>query len=298
MANLETGAGEKSAWRDRRILWAGAFVLLVLGLGATVFLLSRAAKEAAGRAAAPEKTESDSSDSPPEQPPTGEAATDSPPQTAPEQSPAAVQQALEEAGRLAKKGNHKQALHALMAAWWEYPQNDQLIGTIMRAHRKLRFPLILQLRKQPLTLSVRAYISGRSELVLRDGMGVWHHHSGSPPGTHGGNDYPTYINGEAWNAGWEKAPGGDDARRRSTPCMLPRVVFPRRDVEVELVDWKGPEATTPPPVRLRDERRRAVIVFDHRGRDAGWYEARVRVSLKGKRGRTPRGPERNRRPVH
>lgn len=58
-------------------------------------------------------------------------------------------------------------------------------------------------------LLVRAYIDGRSQLVVRDGTAYWHHYDFAAPGRHfdapGGN-VPTYLNGEPWYPVWPGDP--------------------------------------------------------------------------------------------
>jgi dipeptidyl aminopeptidase/acylaminoacyl peptidase len=64
---------------------------------------------------------------------------------------------------------------------------------------------------QPLRtrLEVRAFIDGRSQLVVQDGSVYWHHFEFAAPGRHfdapGGNA-PTYFNGKAWYPTWPGDP--------------------------------------------------------------------------------------------
>jgi len=51
-------------------------------------------------------------------------------------------------------------------------------------------------------LRVKAYIDGRSRLVVHGTKLHWHHLDWAAPGRHGGHNYPTYINGQAWYPQW------------------------------------------------------------------------------------------------
>jgi hypothetical protein len=58
-------------------------------------------------------------------------------------------------------------------------------------------------------LSVRAFIDGRSHLVLQGNMVYWHHLDFAAPGRHfsaPGDNVPTYLDGTAWCPGWPGDP--------------------------------------------------------------------------------------------
>jgi len=61
----------------------------------------------------------------------------------------------------------------------------------------------------PLILNVRAFIDGRSRLIVRGDTAYWHHYDFAAPGRHfdapGGN-VPTFLNGAEWCPSWRGDP--------------------------------------------------------------------------------------------
>src|SRR5438874_2026299 len=45
---------------------------------------------------------------------------------------------------------------------------------------------------------LRAWIDGRSDLILTGGSAHWHHFDYAAPGRLGGSDFPTYLDGVSW----------------------------------------------------------------------------------------------------
>jgi hypothetical protein len=53
------------------------------------------------------------------------------------------------------------------------------------------------------TITVRALIDGRSQLILKGKTAQWRHFDNAAPGLHGGRNEPTIINGAKWFPQWE-----------------------------------------------------------------------------------------------
>ena len=54
-----------------------------------------------------------------------------------------------------------------------------------------------------MTITVRALIDGRSQLILKGKTAQWRHFDNAAPGMHGGRNEPTIINGTKWFPQWE-----------------------------------------------------------------------------------------------
>jgi len=86
------------------------------------------------------------------------------------------------------------------------------------------------------TISIRAYIDGRSMLIITGNATKWHHLDWAAPGRHGFVNLPTIINGYDWYPQWADVP---DAENRSCDCdssiyenLSPPL--PESDMEIEL----------------------------------------------------------------
>jgi hypothetical protein len=53
------------------------------------------------------------------------------------------------------------------------------------------------------TITVRALIDGRSQLILKANTAQWRHFDNAAPGLHGGRNEPTIINSVKWFPQWE-----------------------------------------------------------------------------------------------
>jgi len=60
-------------------------------------------------------------------------------------------------------------------------------------------------------LTARAYIDGRSQLVLRRDAVYWRHLDWGAPGRQGGANEPTYLNGVPWYPSWPDSPNAENA---------------------------------------------------------------------------------------
>jgi hypothetical protein len=69
----------------------------------------------------------------------------------------------------------------------------------------------------PTTLNVRAYIDGRSQLIIQGDKLYWHHLDFAAPGCHEDAEVnqPTYLNQAAWEPVWPDVP---DAENRDCNC--------------------------------------------------------------------------------
>ena len=65
------------------------------------------------------------------------------------------------------------------------------------------------------TYTVRAYVDGRSQLILQGNTAQWYHLDFAAPGRHEFVNEPTYINGAAWYPTWPDVP---DAENRDCHC--------------------------------------------------------------------------------
>lgn len=67
----------------------------------------------------------------------------------------------------------------------------------------------------PITLNIRAYIDGRSLLIIKENTVQWHHLDWAAPGRHEFVDLPTVLNGVEWYHQWPDVP---DAENRWCDC--------------------------------------------------------------------------------
>jgi putative cell wall-binding protein len=90
--------------------------------------------------------------------------------------------------------------------YFEVVLNEEL-SAIYRAPLRQRFEVLqtaetvyklYEKNGEDFSLTVRANIDGKSELVLGSGEVYWHHISNAAPGRHDGKDEPTTLNGYEW----------------------------------------------------------------------------------------------------
>ncbi len=83
------------------------------------------------------------------------------------------------------------------------------------------------------TISVEAYIDGRSQLIIRDNMAQWHHFDFAAPGRHFDfpSHLPTIINGVEWYPVWADNPTPENRCRDCFSDVFEGVVppLPRAD---------------------------------------------------------------------
>ena len=91
------------------------------------------------------------------------------------------------------------------------------------------------------TITVKALIDGRSQLILSGATAQWRHLDYAAPGTHMGVDLPTVINGMAWYPEWP-----EEGENYSCDCYsdifsgveppIPRAVI---DVGLRVIQGRG-----------------------------------------------------------
>jgi hypothetical protein len=128
-------------------------------------------------------------------------------------------------------------------------------------------------------IHVRAFIDGRSQLVLDGSMARWEHFDFAAPGrlecNLGAEIQPTYIDGEAWYPEW---PDRVDCENRDCGCsssLFTRMHQPVPDAEIfpvfEVIQGRGSSALVELPVAANGYR--IVIEFnDNAMGGADWYE--------------------------
>lgn len=120
-------------------------------------------------------------------------------------------------------------------------------------------------------VTIKAYIDGRSNLVIRGGQAWWRHYDFNPPGESDGNQLPTTVGSVSWKPEWKQPPGGG---KESVPVHV-GVSFTGGNVA--LVKVKGREVA-----RIVEQPSSAngfalVIEFsDNSNMGADWYEIVVK----------------------
>jgi hypothetical protein len=92
------------------------------------------------------------------------------------------------------------------------------------------------------TLTVRAFIDGRSTLILRDNTVHWFHADYAAPGRHNGVNYPTYLNGTAWFPTWPDVPTRENRDchcNSSTFVGVPRLPAHAQTVTLTIQKQRG-----------------------------------------------------------
>jgi hypothetical protein len=62
---------------------------------------------------------------------------------------------------------------------------------------------------ETMTVTIRAFIDGRSDLILQDDNAQWHHFDFSVPGKNGGNNFATIFDGDKWFPTWPPLDGNN-----------------------------------------------------------------------------------------
>jgi hypothetical protein len=117
------------------------------------------------------------------------------------------------------------------------------------------------------TLRVRAYIDGRDQLVVSSDSIRWEHLEYAKPGQHGGNNYPTFVNGYAWYPSYSD--GSSTAAGPSHP--LATALSLSANVELEAVEVRGVARILQQPVLTNGYT--LVVEFDDvLAGGPAWYE--------------------------
>lgn len=98
------------------------------------------------------------------------------------------------------------------------------------------------------TLTVRAYIDGRSELRVQGGDLWWHHYDYAAPGRHNFNNFPTYLDGYAWYPSWLFSGEGRSCNCDSSRFLLASLglSFDGQPVTVTVHEARGSVGVTQP----------------------------------------------------
>lgn len=124
-------------------------------------------------------------------------------------------------------------------------------------------------------LRIKAFIDGRSKLVLTRGYAQWFHYTGMPPGLGDGRDEPTYLENFVWKPRWSnrKRTYGDEVQSAPLRLTWP---YPGRDFVATLDAREAPGEA-----RLLDEGsdRIAILLQNTSGRPA-WFDLTLRFEKK------------------
>lgn len=133
----------------------------------------------------------------------------------------------------------------------------------------------LHQRKTHTGLRIRAFVDGRSKLVLTRSSAQWVHYSGTPPGLGDGRNEPTFLENYIWKPRWarrEKTYGGEN---RSEPLRL-KWPFPGDEYTAVL---EAREACG--EARLLETSRGAVsVLFQNTTGKPGWFDVLLRFERK------------------
>jgi len=121
---------------------------------------------------------------------------------------------------------------------------------------------------------VRAYIDGRSELVLSKTGAHWRHVSGAAPGLWQGKNEPTTLNGTPWTPKWPSTGENRDCNCASDAAPAVPALAPKaQTVSLEKREGRG-NVTVEQPTMANDFT--AKVVFDDGARAPAWYEVVVK----------------------
>jgi hypothetical protein len=130
-------------------------------------------------------------------------------------------------------------------------------------------------------ISVRAYIDGRSMLIIKGNTVQWHHVDWAAPGRLGFVDFPTIINGIDWDPVWPDVP---DAENRWCNCNSTTYegldpALPKSDMEVELVIIQARHSLSIEQYPSDDNDYELIIDFDDNPPGgADWYECELVIT--------------------
>jgi hypothetical protein len=131
------------------------------------------------------------------------------------------------------------------------------------------------------SITVEAWIDGRSQLILKDNTAQWHHLDFSAPGREGGVTEPTTINGAEWYPVWPDVP---DANNSFCDCSsdvytgvvppIPETGFPAK---LNLIQARDDAYIVQQPDAGNDYE--LIVEFnDNASGGADWYIVELQVS--------------------
>ncbi len=126
-------------------------------------------------------------------------------------------------------------------------------------------------------LTVRAYIDGRSRLVLREDTAYWLHLNYVAPGRAEGNNYPTYFDSAEWYPTWKDSP---DRLNRDCNCQsstyfgIPALALQSQTIALSIVKAREKVAIIQQP--NPSNQYTFIIEFDdYTTWYADWYEVKL-----------------------
>lgn len=127
------------------------------------------------------------------------------------------------------------------------------------------------------TLKVRAYIDGRSQLIIRENIAYWHHLDFAAPGRHYFYNEPTYLNKVRWEPTWPDKP---DAENRDCNCNsssyegVPSLARSNQTVSLYVVQGRGEVFILQQPAAANDYT--LIVELDDNPLDGPeWYEVNL-----------------------
>lgn len=135
----------------------------------------------------------------------------------------------------------------------------------------------------PTVLNIRAYIDGRSQLIIKGNTLYWHHLDFDAPGRWelGETIQPTYINHMKWYPIWPDIP---DATNDSCNCYssvymdIPNLARTNQRVWLDVVQGRGSFAVIQQPTTNNNYM--FIIEFDDNNSDgAEWYELNLNYMI-------------------
>lgn len=128
-------------------------------------------------------------------------------------------------------------------------------------------------------LNVRAYIDGKSQLIIRGDTIYWHHLDWAAPGRHfdAKVNQPTYLNNAKWEPTWPDIPDSEnrDCQCDSSPYQgIPTLANMNQEAWVEIVKARGTVVILQQPSTKNDFT--LIIEFDDNIQSGpDWYEVNV-----------------------
>lgn len=128
----------------------------------------------------------------------------------------------------------------------------------------------------PTALKVRAYIDGRSQLIIQGNTVYWHHLDFEAPGRweYGGGSKPTYLNQDAWEPTWPDIP---DATNQDCNCDsssyegIPNLAKTGQAVWLDVIQGRGAVYIIQQPSTTNNYT--LIVELDDNPFDgAAWYE--------------------------
>lgn len=130
----------------------------------------------------------------------------------------------------------------------------------------------------PIILNIRAYIDGRSQLIIKGDMFIWRHYDFDAPGRWelGEGSQPTYLNKAPWYPDWPDFP---DSTNDSCNCYsssfkgIPYLARTNQRVWIDIVQIRGGVRVIQQPNADNDYT--FVLELDDYFDGADWYEVNL-----------------------